>query len=137
MEPGNHHPQQLQSGLSQNLAVTPEQPVDFSLDDELETLRNSPDWLTGIARKKLIQYPGFQISLRRMKPNTRIPEHFNPCHICVQTVFGHIRMHADGKTFDLPSSKCLVIDRAVIHDVGAVDESAFLLTVVRNEEDTR
>jgi quercetin dioxygenase-like cupin family protein len=134
MEPDNYHPQQSQSSLSKNLAVIPEQPVDFSLGDELEALRNTSDWLSGIARKKLIQYPDLQISLRRMRRNTRIPEHYNPGRICVQTVFGHIRMHADGRTFDLPSGKCLVLDRAVIHDVEAVDESAFLLTVAHNQE---
>jgi quercetin dioxygenase-like cupin family protein len=100
-------------------------------------LRNSPEWLTGIARKKLIQYPDFQITLRRMKPNTRIPEHFNPGRICVQTLFGHIRMHADGRTFDLPRGRCLALDRAVIHDVEAVEESGFLLTVARNEAGTQ
>lgn len=106
----------------------------ISLDDELEALRNSAAWQSGIARKKLIHYPDFEISLRRMKPNTVIPEHCNPGRICVQTVLGHIRMHADGRTFDLPRGSCLVLDRAITHDVEAIEESAFLLTVARNDD---
>jgi hypothetical protein len=35
----------------------------------------------------------------------------------------------DDKLFDLPQGKMLVLDRAVTHDVEAVEESAFLLTV--------
>ena len=122
------------TNFSQGAAVMPEQSIAISLDDEAEALRNCPEWLSGIARKKLIQYPDFQITLRRMKPNTRIPEHYNPGRICVQTIFGHIRMHADGKTFDLRRGQCLVLDHAVTHDVEAVEESAFLLTVARNAE---
>ncbi len=64
-----------------------------------------------------------------MKANTRIPEHHNPGRISVQTIFGYIRMQADGKLFDLPQGKMLVLDRAVTHDVEALEESAFLLTV--------
>jgi quercetin dioxygenase-like cupin family protein len=65
--------------------------------------------------------------------NTRIPEHYNPGRICVQILFGYIRMHADGKSFDLRRGQCLVLDRAVVHDVESVEESAFLLTVARSE----
>ena len=131
MESANH---QSLNYASQDMAATvPAQPADFSLDDETEALRNTSEWLSGIARKRLVQYPDLQMTLRRMKPKTRIPEHYNPGRICVQIIFGHIRMHADGKTFDLLRGQCLVLDRAVVHDVEAVEESAFLLTVARSE----
>lgn len=130
MEPTNH---QSLSNDSRGVAPVPTQSAEISLEDETEALRNSTEWLTGIARKRLIQHPDFQMTLRRMKPNTRIPEHYNPGRICVQTLFGYIRMHADGRTFDLRRGQCLVLDRAVVHDVEAVEESAFLLTVARSD----
>lgn len=132
MKTANHQPLNCPS---QDVAVMSVQSVEISLDDEAEALRNTPEWLSGISRKRLIEYPDFQMTLRRMKPNTRIAEHYNPGRICVQTVFGHIRMHADGKTFDLLSGHCLVLDRAVVHDVEAVEESAFLLTVAHSDMD--
>ena len=64
-----------------------------------------------------------------MKTQSCIPEHYNPGRICVQTILGHIRMHADDKLFDLPQGKILVLDRAAVHDVEALEDSAFLLTV--------
>ncbi len=100
----------------------------FDIEKELDELHRSTDWQRGIARKVVIRYPDFQITLRAMKANTRIPEHHNPGRICVQTVRGHIRMNADGRLFDLPQGKALVLDQAVTHDVEAVEESAFLLT---------
>ncbi len=117
--------------------VMPGRSAGFDLGAELEALKNGEQWETGIARKVLIRYPDFQITLRRMKANTRIPHHYNPGRICVQTVFGHIRMHADDKLFDLPQGKMLVLDRAVTHDVEAVEESAFLLTVAYPENHGR
>jgi len=104
--------------------------TELDLEQELEALKYSEQWETGIARKVLIRFPDFQITLRRMMANTRISHHHNRGRICVQTVFGHIRMHADGKLFDLPQGKMLVLDRAVAHDVEALEESAFLLTAV-------
>ncbi len=113
--------------------VMPGRSAEFDLNQELEQLRQSPEWENGIARKVLIRYPDLHVSLRRMKPNTRIPEHHNPGRISVQTVFGHIRMHADDQVLDLPAGKILILDRAVTHDVEAVEESAFLLTVAYPE----
>lgn len=125
---------QLLSDQFQGVAETAQEPVAISLMDEVEALRNRPAWLSGIARKKLIQFPDFQMTLRRMRPGARIPEHYNPGRICIQNVFGRIRMHAAGKTFDLSPGECLVLDRAVPHDVEALEESAFLLTIAHRPD---
>lgn len=117
--------------------VMPGRSAEFDFAKTLEELRNGPEWQSGIARRVLVRYPDLQVTLRRMKANTRIPEHHNPGRICVQTIFGHIHMHADDKLFDLPQGKMLVLDRAVTHDVEAVEESAFLLTVAYPENAER
>lgn len=126
-------PERVQSQVAQTPIMMPGQSAEFDVSQELEKLRQSPEWESGIARKLLISYPDLQVTLRRMKAGSRIPEHYNPGRICVQTISGHIRMHADGKLFDLPQGKMLVLDRAVTHDVEAVVESAFLLTVAYPE----
>ncbi len=106
-----------------------EQSAEFILEQEAEDLVRSPQWQTGIARKVLVQYSDFQITLRRMRAGAYSPNHHTPGRICVQTVTGHIRMRADGKIFDLPKGAILVLDRAVTHDVEALEESSFVLTV--------
>lgn len=126
-------PERVQSQVAQTPIMMPGRSAEFDVSQELEKLRQSPEWESGIARKLLISYPDLQVTLRRMKAGSRIPEHYNPGRICVQTISGHIRMHADGKLFDLPQGKMLVLDRAVTHDVEAVVESAFLLTVAYPE----
>ncbi len=124
-------PQNIENpkGLQSNPVVLTDQSAEFNLDQQAEDLVRSPQWQTGIARKVLVQYPDFEITLRRMKAGAYIPNHHNPGRISVQTVLGRIRMRADGRTFDLPKGATLVLDRAVTHDVEAVEESAFLLSV--------
>ncbi len=112
-----------------NPLVLTGQSAEFNLEQEAEDLVRSPQWQTGIARKVLVEYPDFQITLRRMKAGAHIPNHHNPGRISVQTVTGHIRMRADRKIFDLPKGAILVLDRAVTHDVEALEESVFLLTI--------
>ena len=105
----------------------------FNIWEGLQELHRSPEWQDGIARKVLVQYPDLQITLRAMKANTRIPKHHNPGRICVQTVQGHIRMHAGDELFDLPQGKMLVLDPGTTHDVEALEESVFLLIVAPPE----
>ena len=117
-----------QAGSANTLPSMPVSSSQLDLESEISHLHR-PQWSTGIARKVLIQYPDLQITLRTMRARTRIPRHHNTGRICVQTVQGHIRMHVDGRIFDLPKGKMLVLDRAIVHDVEALEESAFLLTV--------
>jgi hypothetical protein len=53
------------------------------------------------------------------------------------TLSGHIQMHVEDKTFDLPARPLLSLGRAVPHDVRALEDRAFLLTLVWPEEGKR
>ncbi len=112
-----------------SLEKAPDRAASLDLNAEIMALRNGSEWKNGVARKELLRYPDFQITLRLMRAQARIAEHYNPGRVSVHTLFGHIRMRADGKVFDLPQGRVLVMDRCVMHDVEALMESAFLLTV--------
>ena len=71
MQPHNSQTQQWPSGsLLPTPVVTPARSVELDIERELEELRCNPEWQSGIARKTLICFPDFQITLRRMKANT-------------------------------------------------------------------
>ena len=127
------HSNPSQTSRETTARATPGPELDFDIINEIEMLHHSEAWQTGISLKKLVRYTDFRISLTAMKADTRIEMHRNPGRISVQTVDGHIRMHAADKTFDLPKGRVLVLDRAVAHDVEALVDSAFLLTVARPE----
>jgi quercetin dioxygenase-like cupin family protein len=59
----------------------------------------------------------------------RIPEHKAEGRISVQVLSGRIEFRAEGRSFDLRAGGLLALDRAVPHDVTALEESAFLLTI--------
>ena len=97
--------------------------------EQIGHLRQEPYWQSGRNSKTIVKYPDFRIVLTAIKANTTIHEHHAAGRISVQTVEGRIRMHAGGKEFDLPAGRLLVLDRAMPHDVVAIEDSAFLLTI--------
>src|SRR5512146_608146 len=106
-----------------------ERPIKFAVWEEMDKLRYNGKWQDGIARKVLVRCPDLHITMRAMKANTRIPQHYNPGRICVQTVQGRIWMHVGDELFDLPQGKAIVLAPGVTHDVEALEESTFLLFV--------
>jgi quercetin dioxygenase-like cupin family protein len=111
------------------LAETQIPALDLDISHEIEQLYQCGKWQNGTSRKQLIRFSDFHISLTAMKADARIGLHMNPGRVSVETVEGHIRMHAGNQTFDLPKGRVLVLDRSVPHDVEALVESVFLLTV--------
>lgn len=104
--------------------------LEFDLMTEIEQLRQEPPWQrTGRNAKTLVKQPDFRIVLTVMKGGTRLQEHKAAGRISVQTLTGHLRLHLPAKTAELPSGHLVAIDRALRHDVEALEDSAFLLTV--------
>jgi quercetin dioxygenase-like cupin family protein len=64
-----------------------------------------------------------------MKAGSRIPDHQTEGRISIQTIRGRIVVRATGRTFDLPDGGLLALDRGLRHDVEALEDSAFLLTI--------
>lgn len=103
--------------------------LQFDLAAEIEKLRREPAYESGRNAKTMAKYEDFRVVLTAIKGGTRIHEHHSAGRISVQAVAGHIRMHALDREFDLPQGRLLVLDRGVQHDVEALQDSAFLLTV--------
>ena len=101
----------------------------FDLAEQIRELRQESYWQSGRNAKTLVKYNDFRIVLTAIQANTTIHEHHSAGRISVQTIEGHLRMHAGGTEFDLPTGRVLVLDRAMAHDVVAMEDSAFLLTI--------
>ena len=103
--------------------------ITFDLADQINQLRQEHYWQSGRNSKTIVKYPDFRLVLTAIQAKTTIHEHHSAGRISVQTVEGHLRMHAGGREFDLPVGRVLVLDRAMPHDVVAIEDSAFLLTI--------
>jgi quercetin dioxygenase-like cupin family protein len=103
--------------------------VELDLLRELEQLREEPQWRSGHNAKTLVKHDRLRIVLAALNADARIPEHRTEGRISIQTVRGRILVLAEGRTFDLSEGNLLVLDAGVAHDVEALEESAFLLTI--------
>lgn len=108
--------------------------LSFDVNAEIERLRAENAWQGGRNSKTLVKHPDFRVVLTVLQSKARLHEHKAAGRITVQTVKGHIRMHVQDRTFDLPQGNLLALDRGVAHDVEALEDSAFLLTIAWPEE---
>ena len=106
----------------------------FDLNGEIERLSKEDAWQGGRNSKTLVKNADFRIVLTILQANARLHEHKAAGRISVQTIAGHIRIHVEDTVVDLPSGHLLALDRALWHDVQALEESAFLLTICWPEE---
>ena len=107
----------------------------FGLDAQIDQLREEPYWQSGRNSKTIVHYPDFRMVVTAMQANTTIHEHRTAGRLAVQILEGHVRMHADGKEFDLPAGGLLVVDQAVPYDLNALEDSSVLLTIAWPEGD--
>jgi hypothetical protein len=77
----------------------------------------------GHTARTLVRAPDLRIVLVVM------PEHRAAETVSIHAVSGHIRLRVADETVDLPTGRLLVLEGGVSHDVEAIQESAFLLTL--------
>jgi quercetin dioxygenase-like cupin family protein len=111
--------------------------LSFDLNAEIAGLRSENAWQGGRNSKTLVKHPDFRVVLTVLKSSARLHEHKAAGRISVQAIAGHIRMHVQEKAIDLPAGHMLALERALPHDVEALEDSAFLLTIAWPEDATK
>jgi quercetin dioxygenase-like cupin family protein len=103
-----------------------------NIDDELENLKKAPSWRreSGRSAETIVKYEEFRIVLVRMKPGSYMSHHRAEGPISIQAIHGKIRIHLpEGRMENLGPGDLLTLERCLEHDVEAIEESAFLLTI--------
>ena len=109
----------------------------FDLTREVAQLHEEAAWLHGGRNAKtLVKESDFRIVLIALRAGERMEEHQAAGRISVQTLAGHVRLHAAGVDMDLPAGRLVSLERDVPHAVEALEESAFLLTIAWQGEHT-
>jgi quercetin dioxygenase-like cupin family protein len=102
----------------------------FDLAAEVERLQTEESWRQGMRNAKtLVKEPDIRIVVIALRQGGRMEEHRAPGRISIQTLTGRLRLQVRDQTIDLPAGHILMLDPDVTHDVEALDESAFLLTI--------
>jgi len=103
-----------------------------NISEELEKLKEAPSWKreTGRSSETIVKYAEFRIVLVRMKPGSYMSHHRAEGPISVHALLGKVRIHLpEDRTEDLVPGDLLTLDRGLEHDVEALEECAFLLTI--------
>jgi quercetin dioxygenase-like cupin family protein len=105
--------------------------LEFDFAAVIVQLRQEDSWKRGTGRssKTLAKHPDLRIVLTLLQAGAHVKEHKTGGRISIQGVMGRMRLHVPERTVELIPGNLLVLDTEVPHDVEAVEESAFLLTV--------
>jgi len=105
----------------------------FNLEEEIRRLRAEPRWQAGHTAKTIAKYADFRVVLVVMKAGAQLVRHRTAGRISIQACSGSIRVLFSGEfkneTVNMSAGDLLMLDREVAHDVEALTDSAFLLTI--------
>lgn len=83
----------------------------------------------GHTARTLVREPDLRVVLLVLKSGAKIPEHQAQAMASIHVVSGRVRLRLPDRLADLRAGQLLVLEKGLTHDVEAVGESAFLLTL--------
>jgi quercetin dioxygenase-like cupin family protein len=83
----------------------------------------------GHTARTLVREEDLRLVLIVMKAGARIAEHQASDTAVVHVLSGHVRLRLPSTLTELPPGRLCVLERGLRHDVEALVESAFLLTL--------
>lgn len=106
--------------------------MDFAQLDLAQEMLNSEQtkpWQTGHTARTLFKKADFRMVLISMEKGSVLKEHHADGTISVQVLKGSIRFTAQGETHTLQANSMAALGASIKHEVEALEESAFLLTI--------
>jgi quercetin dioxygenase-like cupin family protein len=102
----------------------------FDLPAELEQLQAEPTWEVSDRNAiTLVKEGDLRLTLTRLKRGARMGEHRTDGFSCLQVLEGSIRVVVDGDANELGVGEVIVMGQGVPHEVTALEDAAFLLTI--------
>ena len=100
------------------------------LAEQLERLRQESTWRTrGRNAITLTQEPGLRLVLMLLSKGTKIPAHHAVGPLTLHVLSGSVTFRTGDRTSRIGSGELIALGPALEHDVEALEESAFLLTL--------
>ena len=103
--------------------------LEFDLSAEVHRLQAEPTWARGQNARTLVKYDDLRVVLTTLRAHERMPEHKTAGRLSIHVLSGHVHIKAAGRTFNLSAGRMVALDRAVPHEVEALQDSALLLTI--------
>jgi quercetin dioxygenase-like cupin family protein len=128
---GRERPEGQTSGTDRRPSHEVREPVTaLNLLDEAAALRREPSWQQSDRNAKtFVKAADLRLVLTTLKQGAIVKEHRAPGSAVVQTLSGHIRLGLPDQAVDLPAGALVVLEPNLPHDVEALEESAFAITI--------
>ncbi len=101
------------------------------LEAEIQAARNTRIETRDRVMHSLVNWPNLKIIVVAMPAEASWPQHSTTGRISVQVLHGRIRMKALDQWFELAPGQVLALESSVPHDVEALEDSEFLLTIAK------
>jgi len=119
----------MNTSLVADDGTTTDDVAQFDLAHEMVDFEHYKPWPKGIHAKTLFKKKDFRVVLICMEAAARIEEHHADGTTSVQVLKGALRYKTQGQIYDLQAGSLLTLGASIKHDVEAVVDSAFLLTI--------
>jgi quercetin dioxygenase-like cupin family protein len=105
--------------------------LSFVLAEQIEQLQKESQWLSGDRNSiTLIKNPRLRLVLVALRKGAIMREHQVEGPITLFVLTGAIHFTAGGEKQHLQRQNLLALEKAIPHDVEALEDSIFLLTIV-------
>ena len=102
----------------------------FDLAKELAALHEERTWQRGDRNANtLVKEPALRVVLTALKQGAVIKEHGVHGQFTLQAISGRLRVRIPDHTVELGANQLLSVESGIAHEVEALEESAFLLTI--------
>lgn len=101
----------------------------FDLTREIADSESKKPWQAGHYAKTLFKKVDFRVVLITMEASSKMKEHHADGTISVHVLKGQMRFTMQGKTHDLPVGSLFTLAASIKHELEALQDSAFLLTI--------
>jgi quercetin dioxygenase-like cupin family protein len=101
----------------------------FDLLQEIADSEQKKPWQSGHFAKTLFKKHDLRVVLITMEKAAKMKEHHADGTISVHVLKGQIRFAVHGKPHDLKLGNLLTLGASIKHEVEALEDSAFLLTI--------
>jgi quercetin dioxygenase-like cupin family protein len=103
--------------------------VEFDLAHELAEAEQKKPWPAGRYSQSLVKTEAMRIVMISMDKGAELKEHHVDGPISVQVLKGAVKFAAAGKEQILKTGNVIMLRPSIKHEVEALEDSAFLLTI--------
>jgi quercetin dioxygenase-like cupin family protein len=107
--------------------------VTFAIADEIKRLRQEPEWISGDRNSvTVVKTSNLSVVLTAIKKGAKLCGHQVEGPITLHVISGRIQFSVAGEPRAIGAGTVIALDNDVPHDIEALDDSEFMLTIVRD-----